>query len=418
MTSDTTWRLIMVNSGENNNKFWYADREGTTVHRRWGRVGENGQKKDFHYGSVGEAIRKTNTTAQSKRRKGYRDLELVEGGEVKRSVPNRGILDIAREQVNISQSPELLPLIEYFVSANIHQITSTTRITYVDGQLKTPLGVIGHASIAQARRVLAQIRPCVERRGECTSLVEQYMTLVPLDIGRDRWTGASVFSSVSRVDEQLHLLDAMEGVTVAQSDDSGGVSERVFDVSMAREKDRDTLRVIEQYFRKTSNRMHSSSRYRLTKVYRVDIGPDRWDPIKGWTDRLWHGTKASNLLSIFRKGLRIFPSSAGFVTGRMFGNGIYFSDQSTKSLNYAIGAAPGQNRSGIGRVFMLLVDVSMGKAFTPGESRGGPSYGRPQTPPRGYDSIFAKGGKSGVMNNEMIVFSEDRAKIRYLCEFD
>ena len=56
----------------------------------------------------------------------------------------------------------------------------------------------------------------------------------------------------------------------------------------------------------------------------------------GNVQELWHGTRAGNLLSILRAGFTIPPANAPHVTGRMFGNGVYFSDQSTKSLNYRL----------------------------------------------------------------------------------
>lgn len=125
--------------------------------------------------------------------------------------------------------------------------------------------------------------------------------------------------------------------------------------------------------------------------------------------RLWHGTRAHNVLSILKGGL-IIPTSAGgyTITGRMFGDGVYFSDQSTKSLNYAYGYWGGGSRDH--NCFMLLAKVAMGKAYTP----PGPT----QRLPAGYDSMFAKGGRSGVQNNEMIVYKLPQAHLSYLCEFD
>ena len=92
----------------------------------------------------------------------------------------------------------------------------------------------------------------------------------------------------------------------------------------------------------------------------------------------------------------------------MFGPGAYFSDQSTKSLNYAYGYWGG---SADNNCFMFLADVAMGKAYTP--SSWGSGF-----PKRGYDSTFAKAGKSGVRNNEMIVYKTNQANLKYLIEFE
>ena len=125
---------------------------------------------------------------------------------------------------------------------------------------------------------------------------------------------------------------------------------------------------------------------------------------------LWHGTRVFNVLSILKSGLFCPPKSGSFhVTGRMFGDGIYGSDQSTKALNYARGYWDGGARDK--NCFMFLVDFAMGKHYTPRNSYE-------SLPKPGYDSTFAEAGKSGVMNNEMIVYRNSQVNIRYLIEFE
>ena len=60
---------------------------------------------------------------------------------------------------------------------------------------------------------------------------------------------------------------------------------------------------------------------------------------------------------------------------------------------------------------MFIADVAMGKIYTPTSSYDGPF------PKNGYDSVFAKGGMSGVQNNEMIVYQTNQANLKYLVEF-
>jgi poly [ADP-ribose] polymerase len=92
----------------------------------------------------------------------------------------------------------------------------------------------------------------------------------------------------------------------------------------------------------------------------------------------------------------------------MFGNGLYFSDQSTKSLNYAYGYWGGGSRDN--NCLMFLVDVRMGKYYVPR------SYNE-HFPKAGHDSTFAKANKSGVYNNEMIVYTLPQANLTHLIEF-
>lgn len=71
---------------------------------------------------------------------------------------------------------------------------------------------------------------------------------------------------------------------------------------------------------------------------------------------LWHGSKASNLMSIFMKGLLIDAPFAP-VTGRSWGNGLYTADVFEKSFNYTF---DGRHSRWSGSKYMLLCDVGLG----------------------------------------------------------
>lgn len=68
---------------------------------------------------------------------------------------------------------------------------------------------------------------------------------------------------------------------------------------------------------------------------------------------LWHGSRSTNCASILYHGLRIDPAGAQF-GGKLFGNGVYFADCSTKSANYC--RAHMSNSLGI----LLLCEVDVG----------------------------------------------------------
>ncbi|NET89908.1 MAG: hypothetical protein F6K45_17740 [Kamptonema sp. SIO1D9] len=124
----------------------------------------------------------------------------------------------------------------------------------------------------------------------------------------------------------------------------------------------------------------------------------------------WHGTKASNILSILEQGLIIPPVNAIQCTGRMFGKGIYGSEQSTKALNYATNywnQSGGNNQ----RVYMLLCEFALGKAYSP--TNLNVSF-----PVSGYDSTYVQPGTANIINQESIVYSPEQVNIKYLCEFE
>ena len=95
-------------------------------------------------------------------------------------------------------------------------------------------------------------------------------------------------------------------------------------------------------------------------------------------------------------------------TGRLFGDGVYFSDQSTKALNYSNGYWSGNKEN---NCFMFLGLVAIGKYYVP-KSTG------EKLPKQGFDSTWAKPGISSIQNNEMIVYNLSQINLQYLVEFD
>lgn len=134
------------------------------------------------------------------------------------------------------------------------------------------------------------------------------------------------------------------------------------------------------------------------------------------TGLLHHGSRTVNLSSILRTGFR-FPSElvGVVITGSVYGPGAYYADDIKKSAGYTSlrnsywsgGSGSIQGR----HAFMFACDVVLG---VPHLARG--PYGYTSTP-KGTHCVFAKGGYSGVQNNEWVIFSKPQIRIRYLIEF-
>jgi hypothetical protein len=144
------------------------------------------------------------------------------------------------------------------------------------------------------------------------------------------------------------------------------------------------------------------------------------DSMKIWhstnTSLLFHGTRSVNVSGILREGLRLPKQLVGVViTGAMFGQGCYFSDDWKKSAGYtSLGGSywSGGGGSVKGRdAFMFACDVVLGSPYV------APSSGGYTSPPKGYHSVYGKAGQSGVMNNEFIIYDGRQNQLRYLVEF-
>lgn len=412
---------VKTDASQNNNKFWaVAIMDNGDVECSWGRVGTAGQSKIFPQAGRGFMDKK----AYSKESEGYRFVPLVNTVSVDSST---AIVQTAAKEQIASGCKEVESLVEMLTIANKHEIMEASggqiTVDLDSGMISTPVGVVTKQNIWQARTALANLEKCVVTN-KCDdytfmSHLNSYLMLVPQVVGRSRGWHKEFLPSLDAVSKQYALLDQLD-TSIALAEDKIqqiqkakiGDIPKLFDVSLKLVEDGKVMDKIIRQFKDTSNSMHVSRGLKPVKAYTVDIASmveafAKDGKVVGGIKNLWHGTRTYNVLSILKKGL-IIPKEGGSIpiTGRMFGNGLYFSDQSTKALNYSYGYWSGQRES---HCFMFLADVAMGKAYTP----AGPQ----QRIPAGYDSMYAKAGKSGVHNNEMIVYRTSQANLNYLVEF-
>jgi len=148
--------------------------------------------------------------------------------------------------------------------------------------------------------------------------------------------------------------------------------------------------------------------------------PDVEDPKmydKSNTCLLMHGSRSVNILGILQKSLMLPKQLVGVsINGAMWGAGNYFADDWRKSAGYcslrnsywAGGSGAIQGR----KAFMFIADVVLGRPFVPSGSCGYTAA------PSGHHSVYAKGNRSGVINNEFIVYRKPQHMLRYLVEFE
>lgn len=414
-------RYILADIASNSNKFWnitlFDDHRVETL---WGRVGEAGQRKAFPYPDPARAAQFYESKCREKERKGYRPQRTVEAdGAPGRAARGGELAAVAREQI-AAGCPVTAELVAVLARENIHQILSRTTMTYDTsrGTFSTPLGIVTQDAILEARRLLTAIGSFVAAAAYdnpgLTRSLNDYLMIVPQDIGRRRPDPRQLYPDLAAVQRQNDLLDALDASLQQVVGPAGAraAGPRVFDCSLSLVEDGRELDRIRRKYRQTQQSIHGSSLLDVRRAFLVEIAPMRrafeQDGLKlsnVW--ELWHGTKKGNLLSILSRGFVIPPSNAPHCTGRLFGNGCYFSDQSTKSLNYSWGHWDGKYDP---NCFMFLCNVGMGRFHVPkgaGES----------LPKRGRDSTFAQAGKSGVLNNEMIVYRTSQIDPVFLVEF-
>jgi poly [ADP-ribose] polymerase len=428
-------KYIKSDLRNNNNKFWtiqvYDDGEVITL---YGRVGDKGQSRTKNFGSVSSAEAFADKKVKEKLRAGrngeiaYRPLKVVEGTEgVKQQVQKvakSNLETFAKNQIKYS-NPNVANLISRLTKANAHDISKATggQITFNDttGLFSTPLGVITQESIDEANDILVAIGDFVSKNRypeAIKSMTNDYLMLVPQDIGRRRIEVKNFWSDLNKVQAQKSIVDSLQASLVTASAQPARTKtidipeEQVFDVQLDLVEDGKTIDRITKMYRNSRKSMHSCHHLDVKTVYSVDINTvsqafkndgAKMDNI--W--ELWHGSATSNLLSILKGGLVIPPASSSHCTGRMFGNGVYASNISTKALGYAYGYWNGNRDS---NCFMFLLDMAMGNYHVP--ARYGSHF-----PVHGSDSTFAKPGKSVLEGVDLGGRRIIKKNLNYLVEF-
>lgn len=424
-------KLINVDIGSNMNRLWIGQvLDNGDFKATWGRVragvvnGEGLQEKVF----PGAGKSKLEAMKRDKAKKGYTEVLTVgsPGGAVVtpsavQHVGNGDLRQIAKAQIVKSNNPQLDRLIDRLVQANVHRITSSTQITFnsVTGLFQTPLGVVTPDGISQARTLLVNLNSRVQAR-DWTSpamyrLVEQYIRIVPQDVGR-KLSVEALFPDTGAVQKQSDVLDSLEASFLALQTQKPQTPtatskpvEQVFSVDLDVLSNGNEYNRLNAWFEQSKKPMHRSVYgMKVRQIYTVNIHSmtNGFEAKTVPIQEIWHGTSQANLLSILKTGLKVSPPSTAAVAGKMFGPGVYGANVSTKSLNYSVG---NWGQGGVGDAAWLLVcQFAMGRtqSVTKEQKRGADS---------GYDSIFAKGGYD-LYNDEFIVYRNSQVKITHLLE--
>ena len=123
------------------------------------------------------------------------------------------------------------------------------------------------------------------------------------------------------------------------------------------------------------------------------------------TKILLHGTKNVSVLSIIQKGLKINPEDKHVKSGNAYGNGLYFSEITSKALNYC---------SSNDKVIMFF-EVAVGNPYVyKGRfTKNDFPLNSYELQKRNYDSVYVPQG-DGMLNSEIIVYNEHQVALKYL----
>lgn len=462
---------------KNNNKFYNLEIQDTDkgwcLYTNYGRVGGTIIKEYRFCTGKAHAEKEAEKIIKSKVKKGYVEVKLVQasvGSDIGRSkveasqvsvddLSKIGV-DVAKDAEPSKLTPQVADLIRtwFGVTAEFVELNLDTK--------KCPLGQLSADSIIKGKDLLDEARKIIHARGkpdvsELNKITSAYYSNIPhnfgyrrinadvlrfdnddkidkafdiLDVFADAKNVSKVISKKSAVDSQYATLnadlewvdpndptwkwiDAMVLKTRAHNHHFLGKlkTHKIFRVSRHNEE-KLMLQTAEQ-IAKTCGKFEPSKVYASLVKERPDV-PKELRKLYQKANILpgWHGTRRANMIGITTKGLLIRPSGVVHA-GSMYGDGIYWATQSSKSMNYCDvkGSywAQGSNKT----AYLFLADVAYGNYKYANRAS---FYSKRSIEPA--HSVFARGGMSGVINDEIITYTPSgrgqQHCLRYIVEFE
>ena len=128
--------------------------------------------------------------------------------------------------------------------------------------------------------------------------------------------------------------------------------------------------------------------------------------------KFWHGSRNENWASIIENSLSLSPNA--IITGKMFGDGIYFAPSPSKSFNYTSYKGTSWANGKSDRGFMGIFATAYGNPNM--VSTWGGDYSADCK--RGqYDCVHATSGNTGLRADEVVFYDENAMCLNYLVEF-
>ena len=397
----------------NNNKFYVLEvHEAAPAKFRlfthYGRVGSAGVKESRDFDDWDAAMEAYTKLLREKTgpRKGYVLVEVEKAavGSEKLQVDTEQTFQQKRGVKPSALAPEIASFIEHIYDESKSELVR---------RIETPLGSLSKSQIERGADALREIRFAIARDhpDKIVPLTSRYYSLVPHRLGR--WTDLDAVSinSIEKADSEEELLQLMRDVYHLQGDLESETDRkyRALGASLSVVSLSDpAYKQVERRVLETQSARHGF-KLRVNKVFTTELPEERRrfetdGKTVGNLQGLFHGTKNCNMAGILSRGLLIAPKNAP-VSGYMFGKGIYFADQSSKSAQYSLVWA--NNKRDIG--YLFLADVALGKIKT----EQAPQYR--EEAPRGFHSVQGCKG-THLIHNEFIIYKTAQCTLRYIAE--
>lgn len=458
----------------NSNKMYYCEVVKTDDGRyllltTYGRTGGTLTEEVRVCSSKHDAEIEAEKIIKSKIKKGYVEVKLVQatvGSELAKSKIEPSIIseDSAKKagfSIQEEQKSSLHPIVQNLIRSwfgSIEQFVIDTLDTS-----KCALGQLSIDQINRGRDLLLEARKIVQSGKpdilELNAITSKYYSNIPMNFGYRRLDANVLrFDNNDKLDKAFDILDTLEGAKDVQKvlikknaiDDQYRTLNTEIEYIDPAEPIWNWINTLFQKTRAPNHhflgkmKIHNIFRLKRNAEYesymnmidqmaklnnsRIEL-PNLIKPI--WNQRikevqqyetlydrvnilpLFHGTRTPNFPKILSS--RLMMRKPGFtVAGSMYdkNGGLYFGF-SSKAVNYSSASGSywsgGNDKNG----YVFLSDVALGRQTI---AKGSYPYTLEHIKPS--FSVWAKGGSSGVINDEFIVYTEKQNWLRYIIEFE
>lgn len=381
-TAEKQVMLTNVDSDKNHYKYYKLTPNSYYVEAEWGSIGSS--HNEFAGGSSCRfPSRMYWIKYYEKLEKGYVDKSNVFVNSKKvevASINGMGDVNAHKELSNLLKS----------YSASYIDMTTVSGASYVT-----------EGMIAESKRLLDMLYKTTNLN-DFNSVLQELMAICPRKFNRmskklDDFLAKSKNDLPMIVAREEGLVQAMEGVCY------GELNAEVYVATKEQEKI-------------VYSKLEDSLVNKVSKIYRVipksnQARFNRYLTNENITKvrQFWHGSRNENWFSIVRNGLSLSPSAK--ITGKMFGNGIYFAPSSDKSWNYTSYKNSYWAKGTSDTAIMGLYATAYGK---PLDVYSACTYSKDTI--QGRNCVHAHAG-SALRRDEIIFYSEDAMVLNYIVVF-
>lgn len=393
--------LVNVDGCGNHNKFYEMIPKGTCWEARWGRIGAGSQSKTY-------ADSQFYTKLDEKLRKGYIDQThlrsvstTVETKEPEKTAEAKKPITTAEKLMNrlytyakgvVSKNyrlkpneatPDMVEQAQYLIDL-LARYYDTQTVEWFNGRLTELFSVLPRR-MSKVQDYLATYGDSAETLSKIIAREQEILNAMKACV---------VFSRPMMPDNAL------------TDDDIKGMGITVTEVTADEEAKLKKMLGSQSWRYKGAWAVNNEATDKAFKKYLSSHKLTAKD-----TRRFFHGSRNENWLNILKTGLMCNPTNA-IITGKMFGNGIYFAPKARKSIGYTSLSGSYWARGNDTAGFLAVMDVIYG---TPFKTQRATWMTYDKLRKQKAHCVHAEAGTQ-LVNDEIIVYRDDQVTIRYLIE--